>query len=96
MRPTSCIGVHPVNISKLEQRVLHVLAKGGFVRHLRDGRGKVVEVICVTREGHVLSDCTLELFQRLRRRGLIGSSNGAPYRITPLGRASVRPQLDNR
>jgi len=85
-----------MNISKAEQRVLHVLAQGGLIRHRRDERGRISEVICFTRDGHVLSDCTPGLFRRLKKRRLISSGDGAPYRITYLGRISVRAQLDNR
>lgn len=85
-----------MNISRHEQRVLHELARGGQIRHLRDTTGKITEVLCVTHDGNILSDCTLALFQRLRRRGLIRSSNGAPYRISPLGISSVRAQANNR
>ena len=84
-----------MNISKVEQRVLHALAQGGCIRHERNGR-RVRDVMCVTREGHVLSDCTMAVFDRLRRRGLITSRDGAPYRISRLGRRSVRAQPDNR
>jgi len=84
-----------VNISKLEQRVLHVLAQGAFIRHTRDGRD-IVAVDCFTRDGHRLADCTLELFRRLRRRGLIVSRDGGPYRISALGISAVRAQADNR
>jgi hypothetical protein len=51
---------------------------------------------CFNREGHVLADCTLGLFRTLKRRGLIASSGGGPYRVTRLGLISVRSQLDNR
>jgi uncharacterized protein len=85
-----------MNISKTEQRVLHVLAQGGVIAHERDAQGHLVAVLCLTRDGFILPDCTLSLFQRLRRRQLIGSRDGAPYRITALGRASVRAQADNR
>jgi len=84
-----------VNISKLEQRVLHVLAQGGFIRHKRDGK-QVIEIDCFNRDGHRLTDCTLSLFQRLKRRGLIYSLNGQPYRVSRLGLDCVRAQLDNR
>lgn len=84
-----------MNISKTEQRVLHVLAQGGAIRHERD-RGKVTSALCVTRDGLILADCTLTLFQRLRRRGLIESRAGAPYRISALGRQAVRAQADNQ
>lgn len=85
-----------MNISRHEQRVLHELARGGQIRHVRDDRGKIVEVLCVTRDGHILTDCDLPLFDRLRRRGLISSRGGNPYRISSLGIASVRAQADNR
>ncbi|WP_422345004.1 YjhX family toxin [Parasphingorhabdus sp.] len=85
-----------MNISKAEQRVLHVLAQGGHIRHKRNKNSKIDEVMCVTRDGYVLSDCTLDIFARLKRRGLIMSRNGSPYRISHLGRVSVRPQPDNR
>lgn len=85
-----------MNISKAEQRVLHALAQGGAIRHRRDDRGQIVEALCMTREGHILTDGSLALFQRLRRRGFIASTGGAPYRITRAGLAAVRAQLDNR
>lgn len=84
-----------MNISKLEQRVLHVLAQGGFIRHLRED-GRIVEVDCFSRDGYRLTDCTLDLFRKLKQRGLIVSHNGMPYRISRLGLACVRAQLDNR
>lgn len=86
-----------MNISKREQRVLHVLAQGGCIRHLRETEGRrITDILCVTRDGAILVDIDLPLFQRLRRRGLISSRDGAPYRITRKGRLSVRAQLDNR
>lgn len=85
-----------MNISKAEQRTLHALARGGAVLIEKDARGKIVAVNCVTREGWTLEDCTLAVFQRLRKRGLVASSAGAPYRITYDGRLSVRAQPDNR
>lgn len=86
-----------MNISKTEQRVLHVLAQGGAIHPDPDRDGpKIRGIVCFTRDGHVLSDCTLGVFSRLRRRGLIGSHGGGPYRITLLGRRSVRSQPDNR
>lgn len=84
-----------VNISKLEQRVLHVLAQGGLIKHTwADNR--IVEVDCFSRDGYRLADCTLDLFRRLKRRGLIESRGGGPYRISRLGLSVVRAQLDNR
>lgn len=86
-----------MNISKREQRVLHVLAQGGCIRHLReDDSRRITDILCQTRDGAILADLDMALFQRLRRRGLIGSMGGAPYRITLKGRQAVRAQPDNR
>lgn len=85
-----------MNISKLEQRVLHALAQGGAIHFERAANGKVHSVTCFTREGYVLADCSMQIFERLRKRRFIRSQNGAPYRATRLGVQSVRSQLDNR
>lgn len=85
-----------MNISKAEQRVLHVLAQGGMIRHRRCENGQIVEALCFTRDGLVLAGTALSLFNRLRRRGFIASQGGAPYRITQAGLGAVRAQLDNR
>lgn len=93
-----------MNISKQEQRTLHILAQGGRIVHEfgpegpgESGRAKrIIAVTCHTRDGHVLSDCTMDVFRRLKRRGLIASRGGGPYRITRKGLGAVRPQLDNR
>jgi uncharacterized protein len=89
-------GLPHMNISRTEQRVLHVLALGGRIDHSRNGSAKIDEILCVTRDGLVLTDCTLGVFQRLRRKRLIASHGGGPYRISRLGRLSVRAQVDNQ
>lgn len=85
-----------MNISKAEQRTLHALAQGGAILVEKDERGKIVHVNCVTREGWTLADCTCAIFAKLRKRRLVSSSAGAPYRITLEGRVAVRAQPDNR
>lgn len=87
---------YPMNISRYEQRVLHVLALGGRIETLERQGPKITEILCITRDGLILTDCTLEVFQRLRRKRLIGSEGGGPYRITKTGRLSVRAQHDNQ
>ena len=56
-----------MNISKNDQRVLHVLALGGEI-HYRRENGKIQEVICYTNDGIVLSNCTLDAFKRLKSK----------------------------
>lgn len=85
-----------MNISKREQRVLHVLAQGGAIHVDRLPNGKVSSVCCYTRDGHVLADCDLTLFARLKQRRFIKSVNGRPYRATHFGLRSVNAQHNNR
>ena len=85
-----------MNISKHEQRVLHELALGGAIHHERCENGKIRDITCYTRNGHVLADCTLRVFARLRRRRFIQSKNGRPYRASRLGITVVRAQLNQR
>lgn len=85
-----------MNISRNEQRALHVLALGGRILHERGDGPKIMVVTCVTREGMVLADFDLTVFNRLRQKRLIESRSGSPYRISKRGLTSVRAQLDNR
>ena len=90
-----------MNVSKDEQRVLHALAQGGFILHFRHispsgTGGKVVRVECVTRDGWMLSSCTLAVFEKLRRKRLIASRDGHPYVVTKKGLMAVRARMDNR
>ena len=89
-------GQSQANISKFEQRVLHVLAQGGMIRFNRDHRGKVTQVDCYSRDGFRLGDCSHNVFEWLRERRLIRSRSGQPYQITREGLKAVRFQLDNR
>lgn len=85
-----------MNVSKDEQRVLHVLAQGGSIVHRFDPHGRISEIDCINRDGWRLDNCTMAVFQKLRRKRLIGSSSGRPYTITREGLRAVRSQLDNR
>lgn len=96
MRPSPILKTKTLNISKFEQRVLHVLAQGGSIHYIRGQNRKINNVTCYTREGYVLSDCTLDVFTRLKKRRFIKSKSGAPYQATKLGLNAVLSQLDNR
>lgn len=85
-----------MNISKNEQRVLHVLSQGGCVRAHREAGPRVSKVECITRDGMMLAHCDLAVFANLKRKRLIESRASQPYRISRRGREAVRPQLDNR
>lgn len=76
--------------------MLHTLAQGGAIHILKDQRGKVAAVECYNRDGWLMSNCTLPLFQKLRRRKAIKSQGGQPYRITRRGLELVRAEFDNR
>jgi uncharacterized protein YjhX (UPF0386 family) len=85
-----------LNVSKPQQRTLHALAQGGRIVIERDAKGDIVAADCITRDGWVLSDCSLDVFRSLRRKRLIASRGGQPYEITREGLAHLRSQLDNR
>jgi hypothetical protein len=85
-----------MDISKAEQRVLHLLAQGGSILVEKDDRGRIEELCLVTRDGWYRDDLTLDLFRKLKRRRYIASANSRPYRITRLGLQRVRAQANNR
>lgn len=85
-----------MNISRAEQRTLHALAQGGGIVLERDVDGRILRADCLTRDGFLLTDCTLSVFRKLRTKGLIVSHGGGPYRVNRDGLARLRSQLDNR
>ncbi|WP_310619535.1 YjhX family toxin [Flexibacterium corallicola] len=85
-----------MDISKAEQRIMHVLAQGGCIEVRRDENGKIQKLNCVTRDGWHFNALNLKLFRKLKQRKMISSKNSAPYRITKLGLIRVRSQVDNR
>ena len=85
-----------MDISRSEQRILHLLAQGGQVRPQKDSRDRIIGADCFTREGWKLSAFDLALFRKLKRRRAIASTGGQPYRITRRGLDLVRSEPDNR
>jgi uncharacterized protein len=86
-----------MNISREEQRVLHVLAQGGaFVRHKHGENGRILQFDCL--RGTAMSSLIVRLkfFSKLRRKRLIESRSSRSYRISETGRRTMRSQADNR
>ncbi|MDP9591698.1 UNVERIFIED_ORG: uncharacterized protein YjhX (UPF0386 family) [Shinella zoogloeoides] len=85
-----------MDISRAEQRILHLLAQGGRIDIEKGENRKIIAVACITRDGWRASGLDLDLFRKLKRRRCIASSGGRPYRITRRGLELVRSQLDNQ
>ncbi|MGQ3213999.1 MAG: YjhX family toxin [Shinella sp.] len=85
-----------MDISRAEQRILHLLAQGGRIDIEKDENRKIATVSCITRDGWRAGGLDVELFRKLKRRRCIASSGGKPYRITQRGLVLVRAQLDNQ
>lgn len=86
-----------MDISRDEQRILHLLAQGGKILLKKDERKAITDIICLTRDGSRYAACNLRLFRKLKQKGAIASSGGGgPYRVTRRGLQLVRAELDNR
>ncbi|PDS78231.1 YjhX family toxin [Rhizobium sp. L43] len=85
-----------MDISRSEQRILHLMAQGGRIEIARDDNRKIETVSCFTRDGWLYPGVDLDLFRRLKRLRAIKSASGQPYRITERGLRLVRSQLNNR
>jgi uncharacterized protein len=85
-----------MDINRAEQRILHLLAQGGWIEHNRQHSAKIIDVKCFSRDGWLYPGLDLPLFRRLKRLGAIASSRGGAYRITERGLALVRAQANNR
>jgi len=85
-----------MDISRDEQRILHVLAQGGEIKPVKNERGRIVDVQCFNREGWLMNQCNLTLFRKLKAKRAIKSQRSMPYRITRRGLELVRSEVDNR
>lgn len=85
-----------MDISRNEQRILHLLAQGGRIEVKKNERNKISSIECLTREGWRFLEIDLELFRKLKRKRAVASSQGRPYCITHRGLELVRSELDNR
>jgi Uncharacterized protein conserved in bacteria len=86
-----------MDISRAEQRILHLLAQGGRIELTRDDDTRRIEAIRLfTREGWVFSGLDLVTFRKLKQKKAIRSTGGMPYRITERGLRLVRAEPDNR
>lgn len=86
-----------MNISKPGAEDAARLAKGGRIVHSRNESGHIASVDCYSRDGLLLTDCSLHVFQKpLRSKRLICSKDGQPYQINRAGLRAVRSQLDNQ
>ncbi|MCM2473783.1 hypothetical protein HGO38_09885 [Rhizobium sp. CG5] len=85
-----------MDISRAEQRILHLLAQGGRIELIRDQNRKIETVHCFSRDGWLYPGVGLDLFRKLKQKRAISSKGGKPYRITERGLVLVRAELDNR
>lgn len=85
-----------MDISKEEQRVLHTLAQGGWIKPIKAENGRIINVECFSREGWRMTQCDVLIFRKLKHKRAIKSERSRPYRITRRGLELVRGELNNR
>lgn len=85
-----------MDISRAEQRILHLLAQGGRIELTRTETRKITDIKLITREGWLFGDLEVETFRKLKRKRTISSRKGQPYGVTRRGLELVRSQLNNR
>lgn len=85
-----------MDISRAEQRILHLLAQGGRIEITRDDDRNIEKLQLITREGWAFSRLDLTTFRKLKQKKAIPSQDGKPYRITERGLLLVRAEQDNR
>ena len=84
-----------MDISRAEQRILHLLAQGGRIELIKQGK-KLADLHCYSRDGWRYPGLDEQLFRKLKKKRAIASKGGQPYRITRRGLELVRSELDNR
>jgi len=85
-----------MDISRAEQRILHLLAQGGRIELTRGEDRTIEKLQLFTREGWVFSGLDILTFRKLKQKRAIRSQGGKPYRITEQGLVLVRAEQDNR
>lgn len=85
-----------MNITRAEQRILHLLAQGGWIELEKDDQGRIAAAHCHTRDNWRYGAFDVQLFRKLKRRNAVASKAGGPYRITRRGLELVRARPDNR
>ncbi|MHA7970726.1 YjhX family toxin [Rhizobium sp. CAU 1783] len=85
-----------MDISRAEQRILHLLAQGGRIEITRDENHRIEKIQLFTREGWMFTGLDVIAFRKLKQKRAIKSQGGKPYRITERGLVLVRSQPDNR
>lgn len=88
--------IKAMDISRAEQRILHLLAQGGRIELTRDDSRKIESLQLITREGWAFARLDLSTFRKLKKKKAIRSVGGTPYRITERGLVLVRAEQDNR
>ena len=85
-----------MDISRAEQRILHLLAQGGRIELTRDENRRIEKIQLFTREGWMFSGLDIVTFRKLKQKKAIRSIGGMPYRITERGLVLVRAEQNNR
>jgi uncharacterized protein YjhX (UPF0386 family) len=63
-----------MDISRIEQRILHLLAQGGRIGIEKNEKKRIASVKCLTRDGWHYPGVDLDLFRKLKRKKAVSSS----------------------
>ena len=55
-----------MDISRAEQRILHILAQGGRIDIEKDDRGQIIELNCITRDGWYFPGLDMIIFRKIK------------------------------